>query len=222
MGSSPIASTKITGPRVVSSTSLQHPDLVPVFPRAPNDDRAPKRPTRAHGLGLRRHSAPCDRPPQVFAVFKDQTGGRIGYQLEVVLTRSVAPAIGREAGVVLLIGNHIEFGEPNPCGVDAGRTSDLEIESSEGNRIGRRRPSEIDVRTALEVRGYHSVQLPAAYLVGSELDRAVLSRESHAEAARPRHPVGVAQNVVLDVAWLVLEREDDEPLESPVSSLFDQ
>jgi hypothetical protein len=118
--------------------------------------------------------ASCCRPPQVVAVGKDQSGSGIGRQLEVVITRSIPPAIRCQPGVLLSAGNDIKFGESDPCSANVGCVPDLEIQSADGNRICDRSPTEVDVRTATEVPGRISVHLPVANMVGSELDRADL------------------------------------------------
>jgi hypothetical protein len=84
---------------------------------------------------------------------------------------------------VLLIGNHVEFGESNPCRVDFGCIPYLQIQSANGNRVRRRRPSKINVFTIIEVTGNLSIEFPTANVVGSQLDRSNLRREIHADEA---------------------------------------
>ena len=65
------------------------------------------------------------------------------------------------------------------------------------------------------------IQLPATDFLRSELNGSNLPWKGHSRPpARPSHPLLIAQNLVLDVAWLIREREHGQPRQPVAVFLF--
>ena len=71
-------------------------------------------------------------------------------------------------------------------------------------------------------RGFFAVHLPVARVIRFERNRAHVHRESHTDAARTRPPIAVAQDVVVDVAWIDAEGEHCETPYAALVSPFHQ
>ena len=180
---------------------------------------------RASSHACLRHVAAqigCRRPPEVLAVCKDNSRGHIGHQLEVVIARSVPPTIRRQTGVLLLVGNDIEFGKSDPCSDNGRPVPGPEVEPTNGHRVRCGRPAEVHVAAAIEVRRSASVDFPVADAIGPELEPMDLCRQVHRHARRPRHPISVDDQFVADVTGRALAWEYRESLHTTLVLVFEE